>query len=95
MAIGVRELGDPLLEGRDYKGPAGLRGLEAFARLLIQSEQGDADRQFTRALVDSAGIWLHLPGVATWRIIDGYSWADHHDGNHLRAMLFGHEAKKH
>lgn len=92
MVIGGRELSGPILEGRAWTGPAGTRGIEALGRLAMQSEQGDMDRQLQRAIVDSVGIFGHLPSVQTWRIIDGLIAPGDRDRS-LRAALFGRPAK--
>ena len=43
---------------------------KAFARPVEQISQGEADRAAVRAVIDMAGIWLHLPSSQTNAVID-------------------------
>jgi hypothetical protein len=66
----VREFGG-IFDGRAYEGPAGARFFSQSYKLAKQVEQGELDRGFWVAAGNVVGTGLHLPTVATQRMIEG------------------------
>jgi hypothetical protein len=68
------------INGFDYQGPAGARGLASITDLIKQIGQGQADHGLERAGLGTAGILFHLPAIQVQRLIDGYAYVQENGG---------------
>lgn len=87
----LREFSASVLEGRDFKGPTGSRGLEAIGDLFkrLHDEVADPEREHhvDRAAINAAGVILHLPTGQIVRTVDGAMYMAENGGN--PGMLIG------
>jgi hypothetical protein len=72
----VREVGSAIqaalgMSGSDYQGPASVRFFVAIAKLAKQSEQGEADAAFWKALNETLGLIFHYPAGQINSTADG------------------------
>lgn len=73
MVLGLRELSGAAQGYAGYEGPAGARAFASAAKLVKQTEQGEADAAFWRALNDTAGTLLHYPAGQVRRTVEGFA----------------------
>lgn len=82
-----RELTGIFQSGRDYSGPAGVRGIGSLVGFGKQVAQGELDHGLERASLEVLGTMLRLPTVEMQRIIDA-AVSDSQDSQ-ARAAVFG------
>lgn len=82
-----RELTGIFQSGRDYSGPAGVRGIGSLVGFGKQVAQGELDHGLERASLEVLGTMLRLPTVEMQRIIDA-AVSDSQDSQ-VRAAVFG------
>ncbi|MDO4775819.1 MAG: hypothetical protein Q4A06_00035 [Cardiobacteriaceae bacterium] len=77
--------------GYGYQGPVGLRSIADAHKLIEQAGQGEFDRGFRKAFINTAGSWMGLPAAQINRTWDGAeALLDDKTDNPL-AVLFGHQ----
>ena len=89
MMVGLREAGSAIQGYSGYEGPAGTRFFSSIAKLIKQSEQGETDAAFWKALNDVAGILLHYPAGQVRRTAEGLAALIEGDTKNPASLLFG------
>lgn len=87
--VGLREIGSVIQGYSGYEGPAGARFFSTIGKLVKQSEQGEADGAFWKALNDAAGILFHYPAGQVRRAVEGGFALSEGDTKNPAAVLFG------
>jgi hypothetical protein len=85
----LREVSSTVQGFQGYDGPSGARFFSSVAKLVKQSEQGEADKAFWHALNSTAGTLLHYPSGQVQRSADGFAALAEGRTRNPLALLFG------
>ena len=77
--------------GYGYQGPVGLRSIADAHKLIGQAGQGEFDRGFRKALINTAGSAMGLPAAQINRTWDGAEALLDDKTDNPSALLFGHQ----
>lgn len=85
----MREMSSVVSGYADYQGPAGAGFFAAVGKLVKQSQQGEADAAFWRALNQAAGILFHYPAGQVKRSTEGFAAMMEGETSNPMALLVG------
>jgi hypothetical protein len=95
-----RDLAETIAEGKEYRGPAGLKSMQALSDTIVGLHSVMADHKdeasaeaarakLLKSSIRSAGILFHLPSRMLLQIMDAVNQSQQPQGASVRTLLFG------